>query len=478
MVDRYQAGGARHPARHPAALRRRLRARPRQPPGARPSSRTTSGSARPATPSSSSEIGHITARRPGRPAAVGVRAVRLRRPRRPLGPHLRELRREPGARRRPWRRRSTDCRAAPGSSTRRTGCWPPPSTSRATGSRTFGTGEGDYTIDQGIDEVVAPEFERLALAPYLPAVRRAPRRLGHAVLLQRRLDRGRPREPGQDARQQRAHHRRAQGRLGFDGFVISDWRAIRQLPGDYADQVEASVNAGVDMFMEPIQARTTRRVARGSSRPSPSSSSPARSPRSRIDDAVSRILTAKFELGLFEHPMTDRSNIDASAAQPTTRSRGGPPPRARCCCGTTERTLPLKPRPGRVRRRQQRRQHRQPGGRLDAHLAGRLHQRHPGRRRSSTGIEEPARGDVTFSEDAADAGAAPAPPVSWWSARRRTPRGSATSAARSGPTTRATTTCRDPRRTWCSPTPTPAPFGRSARRRRRARCSSSPGARW
>jgi beta-glucosidase len=31
---------------------------------------------------------------------------------------------------------------------------------------------------------------------------------------------------------------------------------------------------------------------------------------SRIDDAVDRILTKKFELGLFEHPLTDRTNID------------------------------------------------------------------------------------------------------------------------------------------------------------------------
>jgi beta-glucosidase len=30
---------------------------------------------------------------------------------------------------------------------------------------------------------------------------------------------------------------------------------------------------------------------------------------SRIDDAVSRILTAKFELGLFEHPYTDRTHL-------------------------------------------------------------------------------------------------------------------------------------------------------------------------
>jgi beta-glucosidase len=33
-------------------------------------------------------------------------------------------------------------------------------------------------------------------------------------------------------------------------------------------------------------------------------------PVARIDDAVSRILAKKFELGLFEHPFTDRSNLD------------------------------------------------------------------------------------------------------------------------------------------------------------------------
>ena len=44
------------------------------------------------------------------------------------------------------------------------------------------------------------------------------------------------------------------GELGFDGLVISDWRAIRQIPGTYRDQVRPSVNAGIDMFMEPIQA--------------------------------------------------------------------------------------------------------------------------------------------------------------------------------------------------------------------------------
>jgi beta-glucosidase len=98
------------------------------------------------------------------------------------------------------------------------------------------------------------------------------------------------------------------GDIGFEGFVISDWQGIRQIPGDYATQVAASVNAGVDMFMEPYSGSPTGApdfiatlvglVEDGTV------------PMSRIDDAVTRILTAKFELGLFEHPFTDRSRLD------------------------------------------------------------------------------------------------------------------------------------------------------------------------
>jgi beta-glucosidase len=94
------------------------------------------------------------------------------------------------------------------------------------------------------------------------------------------------------------------GAMGFKGFVISDWEGIHQIPGDWATQVRTGVNAGIDMFMEPnayqsFENTLTSEVKAG------------RVSMSRIDDAVSRILTAKFELGLFEHPYTDRRNIGA-----------------------------------------------------------------------------------------------------------------------------------------------------------------------
>jgi len=41
------------------------------------------------------------------------------------------------------------------------------------------------------------------------------------------------------------------GELGFRGFLISDWAAIDQLPGDYPAQIETAINAGLDMIMIP-----------------------------------------------------------------------------------------------------------------------------------------------------------------------------------------------------------------------------------
>ena len=39
--------------------------------------------------------------------------------------------------------------------------------------------------------------------------------------------------------------------LGFEGFVVSDWAAIDEIPGDYKYDVINSINAGIDMVMVP-----------------------------------------------------------------------------------------------------------------------------------------------------------------------------------------------------------------------------------
>jgi beta-glucosidase len=127
------------------------------------------------------------------------------------------------------------------------------------------------------------------------------------------------------------------GDLGFDGFVISDWLAIGQIPGTYAEQVTTSVNAGVDMFMEPgrYQQFVTTLTAAVES---------GAVPMSRIDDAVSRILAAKFELGLFEKPLTDRTNIRTIGSAAHRKVAREAVAQSQVLLRNKQRTLPLSPR--------------------------------------------------------------------------------------------------------------------------------------
>ena len=81
-------------------------------------------------------------------------------------------------------------------------------------------------------------------------------------------------------------------KMGFDGFVISDWNAIAEVPGCRNDSCPQSINAGVDMIMVPDDwkafiANTIAQVKSGEI------------PMARIDDAVTRILRVKLRAGLF-----------------------------------------------------------------------------------------------------------------------------------------------------------------------------------
>ena len=88
------------------------------------------------------------------------------------------------------------------------------------------------------------------------------------------------------------------GELKFDGFLISDYDAIDEMPGDYKTQIETSVNAGMDMFMVSAKYRELYNLLLELVREK-------RVPVSRIDDAVTRILRIKFAMGL----MDGRSNL-------------------------------------------------------------------------------------------------------------------------------------------------------------------------
>ncbi|MEU1272034.1 glycoside hydrolase family 3 N-terminal domain-containing protein [Streptomyces sp. NPDC005799] len=177
------------------------------------------------------------------------------------------------------------------------------------GSSTTGT----YTIDQGVTRVTRQQLEAVHLAPYRTAVDRG---IGTVMPSYSSLD-----ILGDGQGPVRMHARGdmingvLKGRMGFDGFVISDWNAIDQLPGDYPAHVRTAVDAGVDMMMVPygykdFSATLADEVEAG------------RVSEKRIDDAVSRILTQKFRLGLFEHPYADTtgaSRIGSAAHRAVAR---------------------------------------------------------------------------------------------------------------------------------------------------------------
>ena len=171
------------------------------------------------------------------------------------------------------------------------------------GDTIYGTSTtSGYKIDQGVSITDRHEFFEKALRQYIPAVQKYD--VGTVMPSYSSVDWtedgvGNPikmtAEGGLITGFLKEH-------LGFEGFVISDYNAIQQLPGDFEEQVKAGVMAGVDMFMEPesykeFEETLLKEVEAGEI------------PESRIDDAVSRILKAKFELGLFEHPFTNRSGI-------------------------------------------------------------------------------------------------------------------------------------------------------------------------
>jgi beta-glucosidase len=100
-------------------------------------------------------------------------------------------------------------------------------------------------------------------------------------------------------------------RLGFKGVVISDFGDVPALASAYhvaADltgAVAQAVNAGIDVSMTPFDSAGWNRALLAAVRQGLVS-------ERRIDESVRRILTLKFQLGLFDHPFVDPDKADAA----------------------------------------------------------------------------------------------------------------------------------------------------------------------
>jgi beta-glucosidase len=99
------------------------------------------------------------------------------------------------------------------------------------------------------------------------------------------------------------------GELKFQGLVVTDWEDIKKLvtvhhaAATEKDAVRMAIMAGIDMSMVPSDYSFSdllyQLVQEGAV------------PKSRIDEAVRRILRLKFELGLFDHPVPEANTLAA-----------------------------------------------------------------------------------------------------------------------------------------------------------------------
>lgn len=110
------------------------------------------------------------------------------------------------------------------------------------------------------------------------------------------------------------------GQLGFEGMLVSDWNDVDKLvdiyavAADFKDALAMSVNAGVDMYMVPhdapkVTSTLLELVEEGVIT------------QDRLDEAVGRILSVKFALGLFENPYVEIEDADTVTEAERTLAR-------------------------------------------------------------------------------------------------------------------------------------------------------------
>ncbi len=154
------------------------------------------------------------------------------------------------------------------------------------GGTVWGTGSSGYAIDQGDMQVDEATLRAIHLPPYRAVIEAG----AQSIMVSFSSWNG-----------TKMHGNRylitevLKDELGFEGFVVSDWAGIDQVNKDYYTAVVTAINAGIDMNMVPFDYvrfidTMTQAVENGDIT------------EERVDDAVRRILTVKFNLGLFENP--------------------------------------------------------------------------------------------------------------------------------------------------------------------------------
>ena len=88
--------------------------------------------------------------------------------------------------------------------------------------------------------------------------------------------------------------------MGFEGFIASDWESIQHISAtNYKDQVITSINAGIDMLMEPTTFDGAAQIIVDAVNSGEIS-------EERVNDAVTRIIRVKKNEGLFADPFLEK----------------------------------------------------------------------------------------------------------------------------------------------------------------------------
>ncbi|NQT61990.1 MAG: glycoside hydrolase family 3 C-terminal domain-containing protein [Candidatus Marinimicrobia bacterium] len=178
------------------------------------------------------------------------------------------------------------------------------------GAPTWGTGSGGK-IDRGDAQISEAELRGLHLPPYRAAIQAGTATImasynswnslklhGHKYLMTDLL----------------------KGELGFEGFIVSDWAAIDELPGNYKSDIIESINAGVDMVMVPGNTSNGGTGYREFITKLKQAVNEGSIEISRIDDAVTRILNVKKQMGLLDSLYSNDRSLIASIGSPEHRS--------------------------------------------------------------------------------------------------------------------------------------------------------------
>jgi beta-glucosidase len=151
-----------------------------------------------------------------------------------------------------------------------------------------------YKIDQGDAQLSEAQLRNIHLTPYIAAINAGARSIMVSF-------------SSWNGVKSHANHHLLTGvlksELGFTGFLVSDWGAIDQLDAHYYQCVVTSINAGLDMIMVPFEYQRFISNLQGAVENGDVS-------LDRIDDAVRRILTVKFELGLFKRKIADEPGLN------------------------------------------------------------------------------------------------------------------------------------------------------------------------